>query len=270
MVIDGQRLREIRETEAAINDGIEISVPGDPRMWAFAFGVAMFALGGIGFFTAPYSYDRLSYDQRWANTRLVERLPGEINAYIDLSGDVTSIEATVTDGVRYIDLVVSGPLKLDHQSGDVTFLNPETRESDVYRDYKSSGQRAADAVPDLDSGISKDWKIAKSFVGMLEGAARWTAGAAGSAANGEFFADMQFPGQAKQAVWSLPLIKIPDADRAIIVRGSIESVSLINGKIMVDLSFWEFGFLTALSMIAAVVGLALVAVLFYNPAFLSE
>lgn len=283
MMSSAERIREIREADLDIDDDLKIDFsklrpPGDLRLWAFGVAIAILTMGAIGFFKAPVSYETISYSQAWANDRLAERLSiGEgikiTDASSSMAGDVFELSALVTDGQRTMGVTMSGALKVDAVAWVIRIDNPETWASPVSRKTKSSGDAAAEFVPDMDSQIPDDgtgWRIAKGAVGMLEGAARWTAGAIGSAAHGEFMADMQFPSQAKRAVWGMTIIKIPDDDRAVMASASVSDVSMKNGQVVVSVEHWNMNVITVISIVMAVAGAALLAALLYVPHFLTN
>jgi hypothetical protein len=278
-----EKIREIRESALGLDDGIEIDFrklrpPGDLRLWAFGASIAAAVLGGIGLWTAPVSYQEISYSETWVNDRIAERLPiGEKTvvktAAADMSGDVFALAATATDGKRYMDVVMSGALKVDAVSWTIKISNPETAASTVYRDGKSTGQEAAEFVPEMDDYIPDDntaWKVAKSAVGLIEDAARWTASAVSSAATGELMAETQFPSQAKRAVWEMTIIKIPDADRDVMARAAVAGVSMRGGQIIVNVEHWDLNFLTMVSIALLAGGATLLGCLLYAPHFLAD
>lgn len=275
-----KHIHDIKEADLGLDDGIDIDLsrlrpPGDLRIWAFAAGVAAAVMGGIGLYQTPYSYDRVSYGQDWVNERLKDNAAsgGSVaieRAQVSLSGDQPALLAQVTDGDRWIDVAVSGHMKLDSKSWTVTIAEPTTRVSEVRRDRPSSSERAASFVPDMAGKIDGEWSESQRVASAVQNGVSWLTGVVASAASGDFVADMQFPGQAKHAVWDLPIIKIPDADRAMLARGSIAGVDLIDGQIVVEAEFWDLNFLAVASIVLLAGGVLLVGSLIYSPSFLSE
>jgi len=189
---------------------------------------------------------------------------------VDLSGDVPSVHATVTDGDRRVDVLVSGLIKFDGKEWVIRLSEPQTKTSGIYRGNEPKGEIAAEFVPEMEGRIDKDWKGTKKVVGAIEGATKWLTRSIGSLASGDFVSDMQFPGQAKRVVWDMPLMPIPESDRLSIEDGSVSSIAMLGGAIVVSVERWDMNVLTSISIILIFVGAGLLIALLYSPAFLSE
>lgn len=272
-----KRFQELKETDLDLEDGIDLDLsklrpPGDLRMWAFGLGVAALALGAIGVYKTPYSYDHIVYSEDWVNVQLDDLLPAGLveMAVADFSSDLPKISAVVTDGDRRLNVMVSGHLKLDSQEWSIRITEPKTKTSDVYRGQMSASDVAATFVPEIDGHINDGWSGTKKAASVAESGIKWITGAVASVASGDFIANTQFPGQAKNAVWDMPLADIPDSDRSFLSKGSISSVDMIDGKIVVNVEFWNLNFLAMVSFVLMAFGASLLGALFYSPAFLSE
>lgn len=245
-----ERLREIAAKRVAPSQKRERHHSRDKKSanWRVILGVGcvVFAVGStLGSLMTSSHSETLTYGEGAINEQLYERMPfGPSSvkiraASVYLGGGLFKVDAAAADEVYQTSLDLTGRLKFDQLNGVVMIDDADTNARPAVKIGRETGDDVADRLPE-------DWTLIQAVV-------RVTA----NLATGETLQSMQFENKAKRALWDMPVFEIPATDRVGIKGASVDSVTIRDRAIVLDVSDRRMTPVTAICLVILAASLTL-------------
>lgn len=204
--------------------GRKSKVSGNRRPFYWLVASSVFAMSALGCMTLSTESFTLRYEQSWVNESLESRQPfgdGYIQAehpFADFSHGDFRVSMVVADQSVGIPAHVVG--RPTYNNGDILAKNSETTVGKPMKRDQALSDQWADASPELISGFVRT---------VLSPADAW--------------AYQMVENRAFSFAHTIPVVSVPEYDRARIAAGSIDSISIVNGglEIRVDDAQWTKG-----------------------------